>query len=37
MEPAKPCELGPFEPGDHTEHAHLLAVAELGLEADHVP
>ena len=37
MEPAEPCELGALETGDGAEHARLLAMFELGLEADHVP
>src|SRR5271163_4174836 len=34
MHAAEPGELRLFEPGDHAEDASLLAVFELGLEAD---
>src|SRR5689334_6227813 len=33
MEPAEPRELRLFEAGDGTEHAHLLGVTQLRLEA----
>ena len=37
MEPAETRELCLLESRDHAEHAHLFAMFELGLEADHVP
>ncbi len=37
MQPAEPGELGVLQPGDRPEQTHLLAMLELGLEADHVP
>ncbi len=37
MQPAEPRELGLLEPGNGAEHARLLAMLQLGLEADHVP
>ncbi len=37
VEPSEPRELGLAEPRDHAEHARLLAMFKLGLEADHVP
>ncbi len=37
MQPAQPRKLGLFEPRDGAEHADLLGVLQLGLEADHVP
>src|SRR5579863_2870912 len=36
VDAAEPGELRPLEPGNHAEDAPLLAVFELGLEADHV-
>jgi hypothetical protein len=36
MQAAEPGELGVLQPGNGAEHAHLLAVLQLGLEADHV-
>src|SRR3546814_7406400 len=36
VQPAEPRELRLLQPGDRAEHADLLAVAQLGLEADHV-
>ena len=36
----QPAETGKFrvgEAGDHAQHARLLAVLQLGLEADHIP
>ena len=37
MQAAEPRELGAREAGDDAEDARLLAVLQLGLEADHVP
>src|SRR5262245_42657861 len=37
VKPAEPRKFGVAETGDGAEHAHLLAMFELGLEADHVP
>ena len=37
MQAAEPRELGHSESRDRAEHARLLAMFELGLEADHVP
>src|SRR5215208_4468110 len=37
MDSAKPRELRILETGNSAEDAHLLAVLQLGLEADHVP
>ena len=37
MQAAQPRELGLREARDHAEDARLLAVLQLGLEADHVP
>ena len=37
MQAAEPRELGLAEARDHAEDARLLAVLQLGLEADHVP
>ena len=37
MDPAKPCELRSLKPWDRSENSYLVAVLELGLEADHVP
>ena len=37
MQAAEPRELSILEPRDHAENAHLLAVLQLRLEADHVP
>ena len=34
---AQPREFGILQPGDGAEDAHLLAMLQLGLEADHVP
>ena len=36
MHAAEPGELRAFEPGNHAEDAALLAIFELGLEADDV-
>ena len=36
MQAAKPRELGVGEARDGAEDAHLLAMLQLGLEADHV-
>ena len=36
MQAAEPRELGVLQAGDHAEDARLLAVLQLGLEADHV-
>src|SRR5262245_2941063 len=36
VKPAEPRKFGLAEAGDAAEHAHLLAMFELGLEADHV-
>ena len=36
MQPAEPRELGALEARDGAEDARLLAVLQLGLEADHV-
>ena len=37
VDAAEPRELGIFEAGDGAEDADLLAMLQLGLEADHVP
>ena len=36
MQPTQPRELGVFQARDRAEDAHLLAMLQLGLEADHV-
>ena len=36
METAEAGELGPLQPRNRPEHPRLLAVLQLGLEADHV-
>ena len=36
MQAAEPRELGVLQAGDRAEDARLLAVLQLGLEADHV-
>ena len=37
MQPAQPREARVLQAGDHAEDARLLAMLQLGLEADHVP
>ena len=37
VDSAEPRELGILKPGNSAEDAHLLAMLQLGLEADHVP
>ena len=36
VQPAQPGELGPLQAGDHPQHAGLLAMLQLGLEADDI-
>src|SRR5690606_35110126 len=36
VQAAEPRELGVAEPGNHAEDAGLLAMLQLGLEADHI-